>query len=43
MKIYLTENIDYTLDEENRQGLRLFYKLARETGIVEREKDLDFA
>ena len=43
VKIYLTENIDYTLDEENRQGLRLFYKLARETGIVEREKDLDFA
>ncbi len=43
VKVYLTENIDYSLDEENRKGLRLFYKLAREAGIIPVEKDLIFA
>ncbi len=43
VKLYLTQNIDYSLDEENRQGLRLFYKLAREAGIIPVEKDLYFA
>jgi chorismate dehydratase len=43
VKVYLTENIDYSLDEENREGLRLFYKLARETGIIPAEKELYFA
>jgi chorismate dehydratase len=42
IKVYLTENIDYSLDEENRKGLRLFYKLARETGIIPVERDLLF-
>jgi hypothetical protein len=31
------------LDEENRQGLRLFYKLAHEVGIIPMERDLYFA
>jgi predicted solute-binding protein len=39
----LTENIDYSLDEENREGLRLFYRLAREAGIIPAEKELYFA
>ncbi len=43
IKLYLTQNVDYSLDEENRKGLRLFYKLARETGIIPEEKDLHFA
>ncbi len=43
VKVYLTENIDYSLDEENRKGLRLFYKLAREAAIIPVEKDLNFA
>jgi chorismate dehydratase len=43
IKSYLTRNIDYSLDEDNRQGLRLFYKLARETGIIPVEKELRFA
>lgn len=43
VKLYLTQNIDYSLDEENRQGLRHFYKLAREAGIIPVEKDLYFA
>jgi chorismate dehydratase len=42
VKIYLTRNIDYTLDEENLRGLSLFYKLARELGITEAEKELRF-
>jgi len=43
VKVYLTQNIDYSLDEENRQGLKLFYKLAHEVGIIPVEKELLFA
>ena len=42
VKVYLTENIDYTLDEENMEGLRLFYRLAQEVGAAARVKDLDW-
>lgn len=42
VKVYLTENIDYTLDEDNLKGLRLFYKLAHEVGVIPAEKDLYF-
>ena len=43
VKVYLTQNIDYTLDEDNLRGLRLFYHLARECGMIAGEKDLRFA
>ena len=43
IRVYLTQNVDYSLDEENRQGLRLFYKLAHEAGIIPAERDLYFA
>ncbi len=43
VKVYLTQNIDYSLDEENQQGLKLFYKLAHEVGIIPAEKALRFA
>jgi chorismate dehydratase len=43
VKVYLTQNIDYSLDEDNRKGLREFYRLARETGIIPVERDLYFA
>ncbi len=43
VKVYLTRNIDYSLDEDNCKGLRLFYRLAREAGIIPVEKDLYFA
>jgi len=43
IKVYLTQNVDYSLDEENRRGLRLFYKLAHEAGIIPTERDLYFA
>jgi len=42
VKVYLTENIDYSLDEENCKGLRLFFKLAREAGIIPAERELCF-
>ncbi|HXW15191.1 MAG TPA: menaquinone biosynthesis protein [Terriglobia bacterium] len=43
VRVYLTRNIDYSLDEENLQGLRLFYKLGHEVGITPAEKELLFA
>jgi chorismate dehydratase len=43
VKVYLTENMDYSLDEENRKGLREFFKLAREAGIIPVERELLFA
>lgn len=43
VRVYLTSNIDYSLDEDNRKGLRMFFKLAREVGIIPIEKDLMFA
>jgi chorismate dehydratase len=42
VKVYLTQNIDYSLDEENCKGLRLFFRLAREAGIIPVEKELHF-
>jgi len=43
VKVYLTRNIDYSLDAENLQGLKLFYKLAHEVGITPAEKEMRFA
>jgi len=43
VKVYLKENIDYSLDEENRKGLDLFYRLAHEIGITSGAKEIAFA
>jgi chorismate dehydratase len=43
VEVYLKENIDYSLDEDNRKGLQLFYRLAYEIGIIPKEKDMLFA
>jgi chorismate dehydratase len=43
VKVYLTRNVDYSLDEENQRGLRLFYNLASEAGIIPTVKELAFA
>jgi chorismate dehydratase len=43
VKVYLTENIDYSLDEENRRGLELFYRLAHEIGLIPGVKKIEFA
>ena len=42
VRIYLTENIDYTLDEANLAGLQLFYRLAHKAGMISSVKELDF-
>ncbi|HMD99692.1 MAG TPA: menaquinone biosynthesis protein [Terriglobia bacterium] len=42
VKLYLAENINYDLDEENLAGLRLFYKLAAEEGLTPAGKELRF-
>ena len=31
---YLTENVDYTLDAENLEGLKLFYRYGAECGVL---------
>ena len=42
VKVYLTQNIDYNLNESHRQGLGLFYKLAAEVGVIPEVRDLEF-
>ncbi len=39
---YLKENIDYGLDAENLEGLRLFYKYAAEMKVLPEAPELDF-
>ncbi|MBI3651111.1 MAG: menaquinone biosynthesis protein [Acidobacteria bacterium] len=39
---YLTENINFDLDEESLRGLHLFYQLAYECGLIEEAKELLF-
>jgi predicted solute-binding protein len=39
---YLTENIDYSLDEENLAGLRLYYKECAAAGLIPRPREIEF-
>lgn len=39
---YLTENIDYDLDEENLRGLALYYESAEKLGVVQGLRELRF-
>jgi chorismate dehydratase len=34
IRMYLTENIHYTLDEACMEGMRLFYRLAAKHGVL---------
>jgi chorismate dehydratase len=43
LRRYLTENIDYRLDEENLQGLQRYFALAAKLGLIERDKGIDMA
>lgn len=40
---YLRENVNYDLDEENLAGLRHYFRLARECGLIEVERELKFS
>lgn len=39
---YLTDNIDYSLDEENLRGLKLFYRYADEYNVLPAAPELKF-
>jgi len=43
VRFYLTENINYNLDEEKLEGLRLFYRLAYELELISEPRELRFA
>ncbi|HEY2457329.1 MAG TPA: menaquinone biosynthesis protein [Candidatus Acidoferrum sp.] len=43
LRRYLTENIDYNLDAENLQGLRRYFDLAAELGLISKAADIEFA
>lgn len=43
LRRYLTENIDYTLDVENLQGLAKFYDLAAQIGAIPEVKSIQVA
>jgi chorismate dehydratase len=40
---YLSENIDYTLDQENLRGLQAYYEMAAELHLIDRVKPLQIA
>lgn len=40
---YLSWNIDYSLDAENRQGLELYYQRAAHLGLIPQAKPIDWA
>ncbi len=40
---YLTQNIDYSLDAENLEGLDLFYRYATDCGVIAAPRPLQFA
>jgi chorismate dehydratase len=42
LKVYLTENISYDLDEESLAGLRLYYQLAAECGLIDEAREVEF-
>ena len=37
---YLRQNIDFSLDEENRAGLELYYRMCAEAGLISRARPL---
>jgi chorismate dehydratase len=40
---YLRENVNYDLDEDNLAGLRHYFRLARECGLIAAERELRFS
>lgn len=40
---YLTENISFDLDKDCLEGLRLYYKLAQQSGLIEEAAEVSFA
>lgn len=42
LQSYLSESVNFDLDEENIAGMRRFFELARETGIIEEARSVQF-
>jgi len=42
VRVYLTHNIHYYLDPPSMEGLKLYYRLAAEIGVLPRAPDLQF-
>ena len=40
---YLTDNISFDLDEDCLRGLRLYYELAQQSGLIEETAEISFA
>jgi chorismate dehydratase len=43
LESYLRQNIDFSLDEENRRGLELYFTHAAKLGLIPQSKPLDWA
>ena len=43
VKYYLTRNINYNLEKGQIEGMRLFFRLAHEEGLIARQQELRFA
>lgn len=43
MRTYLSENISYTIDEQMKAGMELYFDLAAKHGLTERKKELRYA
>ncbi len=43
LESYLRNNIDFSLDEENRRGLELYFTHAAKLGLIQQAKSLDWA
>jgi len=43
LESYLRDNIDFTLDEENRRGLELYFAHAAKLGLIPQAKPIEWA
>jgi predicted solute-binding protein len=43
LESYLHENIDFSLDEENRRGLELYFARAAKYGLIPQAKPIEWA
>ena len=43
LESYLRQNIDFSLDEENRRGLELYFAHAAKLGLIEQSKPINWA
>jgi len=43
LETYLRENVDFSLDEENRAGLELYFQKCAEAGLIPRARPIEWA